>query len=132
MPDIRPKSDLLSRVALGLSVLALLPGVLPHYGVEQRTIMALMPGVGAIVLLLFLDVLLAAAAQAGLHPEGDPRTAARTSAQPHPLHPRVAPGPGGPAATLAVSRSRIDKSLANSDSRNRQEIQARQPSRNPN
>jgi hypothetical protein len=57
MRDIRPQGDLFSRLALGLAVLALVPGVLPRYGVNQQDLMALMAGAGAIVLLLFLDVL---------------------------------------------------------------------------
>jgi hypothetical protein len=57
MPDRRPKSDIPSRLALGLAVLALVPGVLPHYGVAPQDLIAVMAGTGAIVLLLFLDVL---------------------------------------------------------------------------
>ncbi len=57
MPDRRPKSDIPSRLALGLAVLALVPGVLPRYGVDPQDLMAVMAGTGAIVLLLFLDVL---------------------------------------------------------------------------
>jgi hypothetical protein len=59
MSGSRPKSDLGSRLALGLAVLALVPGILARYGVNGRDLMALMAGTGTIVLVLFLDVLYA-------------------------------------------------------------------------
>lgn len=57
MRGTRPKSDILSRLTLGLAVLALAPSVLPRYGVDPHDLMAPMAGTAAIVLLLFVDVL---------------------------------------------------------------------------
>jgi hypothetical protein len=59
MSGSRHKSDLGSRLALGLAVLALVPGLLTRYGVNGRDLVALMLGTGTVVLVLFLDVLYA-------------------------------------------------------------------------